>query len=130
MPDVRPLLVQFNFRVAAEGWIVNFEEVEGPTLIYTTGGGNIFSRGRFWIERDTGRVLMSEMITEDSRVRGELVVSYQSEPLLGLLVPIELRERYTEKVLPSRLPPITGQATYSNFRRFEVSVDQKIGPVQ
>jgi hypothetical protein len=117
-----------NFKVTAEGWIVKFEEVAGPTLVYTTGGGNIFSRGRFWIEPDTGRVLMSEMITEDAHVRGELLVSYQSQPLLGLLVPIELRERYTENA--PRRPTITGQATYSNFRRFEVSVDQSIAPIQ
>jgi hypothetical protein len=117
-----------NFTVTAEGWIVNFEEVKGPTLIYTTGGGNIFSRGRFWIEPDTGRVLMSEMITEDAYVRGELLVSYQSEPLLGLLVPTELRERYTESA--ARRPTITGEARYSNFRRFQVSTDQKLEPIQ
>ena len=71
---------------------------------------------------------MSEMITEDALVRGELLVSYQSEPLLGLLIPIEMRERYTEKA--ARRPTITGQATYSNFRRFAVSVDQSIGPIR
>ena len=71
-----------------------------------------------------------ELVAEDARVRGELLVSYQSQPLLGLLVPIELRERYTEKAPPARLPVITGRATYSNFRRFDVSVDQKIGPIQ
>ena len=119
-----------TFKVSAEGWIVKFEEVEGPTLVWTTGGGDIFSHGRFWIEADTGRVLISEMVTEDARVRGELVVSYQSQPLLGLLVPIELRERYIEKAPPAQLPTITGQATYSNFRRFEVSVNHKIGPIQ
>jgi hypothetical protein len=119
-----------TFKASANVWIVKFEEVEGPTLVETTGGGDIFSHGRFWIEPETGHVLISEMITEDARVRGELVVSYQSQPLLGLLVPIELRERYTEKALPARLPAITGQATYSNFRRFDVSVDQKIGPIQ
>jgi hypothetical protein len=117
-----------NFKVTAEGWIVKFEEVEGPTLVYTTAGRNIFSHGRFWVQPDTGRVLISEMITEDADVRGELVVSYQSEPLLGLLVPIELRERYRERV--PRAPTITGQATYSNFRRFDVSVEQSIRPIQ
>lgn len=116
------------FKASAEGWIVKFQEVKGPTLVSTSGGGDIFSHGRFWIEPDTGRVLISEMITEDERVRGELVVSYQSQPLLGLLVPIELRERYTAP--PGRLPATTGQATYSNFRRFEVAVDQKIGAIQ
>jgi len=116
-----------NFRVNAEGLIVTFEERRGPTLVSTTAGADIFSRGRFWIEPETGRVLMSEMITEDSLVRGELVVSYQSEPLLGLLVPIELRERYTEV---ARRTTITGQATYSKFRRFQVSVDETIAPVR
>jgi hypothetical protein len=71
---------------------------------------------------------MSEMITEDAYVRGELLVSYQSEPLLGLLVPTELRERYTESA--ARRPTITGEATYSNFRRFQVSTDQKLEPIQ
>jgi hypothetical protein len=116
-----------NFKVSAEGWILKFEEMEGPTLVYTTNGANIFSRGRFWIEPETGRVLMSEMITENAAVRGELAVSYQSEPLLGLLVPVELREHYIEG---PTTPMITGQATYSNFRRFQVSVDQSLGPIQ
>jgi hypothetical protein len=119
-----------TFKVSAEVWIVKFEELKSPTLITTTGGGDILSHGRFWIEPDTGRVLVSEMITEDARIRGELLVSYQSQPFLGLLVPIELRERYTVKALQAQQPVITGQATYSNFRRFEVSVDQKIGPIQ
>jgi len=118
-----------TFKVTAEVWIVKFEEVEGPTLVHTTGGRDIFSHGRLWIEPDTGRVLVSEMITEDGRVRGELLVSYQTQPVLGLLVPIELRERYTEPP-PARGPAIVGQATYSNFRRFEVSVDERIGPIQ
>jgi hypothetical protein len=119
--DVTP-----TFKVTAEGWVVRFEEVTGPTLVHTTNGADIFSRGRFWIERDSGRVLMSEMITEDARVRGELVVNYQSEPLLGLLVPVEFREQY----MAGGQPKIVGQATYGNFRRFQVSVDQSIGPIQ
>ena len=116
-----------NFRVTAEVWIVKFEERQGPTLIHTQDGGDIFSRGRFWIEPDTGRVLMSELIAEDRRVRGELLVSYQSEPLLGFLVPIELRERYSEAGYTAT---ITGEATYSNFRRFQVDVDEAIGPIR
>lgn len=116
-----------TFKVTAEGWIVKFEEMTGPTLVHTTARANIFSRGRFWLEADTGRVLMSEMITEDARVRGELVVSYQSEPLLGLLVPIELKEHYTEG---GARPRIDGHATYSNFRQFQVSTEQAIDPIR
>ena len=122
-----PLASSPTFTATAEGLVLNFEEREGPTLVYTTNGANIFSRGRFWIEPDTGRVLISEMITEDGRVRGELIVSYRSEPLVGLLVPVELREQYTTGFAQ---PTITGKATYSNFRRFQVSTDQTLVPIQ
>jgi hypothetical protein len=70
---------------------------------------------------------MSEMITADQRVRGELLVSYQSEPLLGFLVPIELREQYSQTGYHAT---ITGEATYRNFRRFQVAVDEAIGPIR
>jgi hypothetical protein len=123
----QPLPSTPTFSVTSEVWIVKFEERHGPTLVRTTGGRDIPSRGRFWIEPATGRVLMSEMITGDDHVRGELVVSYQSEPVLGLLVPVELRERYSEG---KRRAAIEGAATYSNFRRFQVQVDETIDPVR
>ena len=123
-----PLASSPNFTATTEGLVLNFEEREGPTLVYTTDGANIFSRGRFWIEPDTGRVLISEMYTGDGRVFGELIVSYRSEPLLGLLVPVELREQYTMGGVTQ--PTITGKATYSNFRRFQVSTAQTLFPVQ
>ena len=70
---------------------------------------------------------MSEMTTQNPRVRGDLGVSSQSKPLLELLIPIELREWHVDG--PGR-PRITGITTYSNFRRFQVSTDQAIGPIQ
>jgi hypothetical protein len=69
-----------NFRVSAEVWIVRFEERTRPTLVRTPRGASIPSRGRFWIEPQTGRVLMSELITENDDVRAQVNVSYQSEP--------------------------------------------------
>jgi hypothetical protein len=49
-------------------------------------------------------------------------VSYQSEPLLGLLVPIEMREWYDRRRNSSRIEAI---ATYGRFRQFQVTVDEK-----
>ena len=69
--------------------------------------------GRVWIEPGSGRVLLGEVVAEDSRVRARIQVSYQSEPLLGFLVPIEMREDYQGRVDHSR---IFGTATYGNFR--------------
>ena len=83
-----------NFTIATEVWVVEYREVQRKTLIRTSTGRDIPARGRFWIEPATGRVLMSELTADSSAVRATIDVSYQSEPLLGYLVPIEMRERY------------------------------------
>ena len=74
--------------------------------------------GRVWIEPETGRVLLGEVVVEDSRVRARIQVSYQSEPLLGFLVPIEMREDYLGRVDHSR---IFGTAIYGNFRPLDAA---------
>jgi len=66
-----------------------------------------------WIEPGTGRVLLTELLSENREVRATIAVSFQSEPLLGLLVPVEMRERYEGRRNGSR---IECTATYSNFR--------------
>jgi hypothetical protein len=70
-------------------------------------------RGRLWIEPATGRVLMSELLAGDDDLRATIAVSYQSEPLLGFLVPVEMRERYEA---PAKGVRIEGLATYEGFR--------------
>ncbi len=100
------------FRVTAEVWAIDYEEVRKPTLIRTLRNKDLPARGRFWIEPDSGRVLMTELRAGDKTVRGTIDVSYQSEPLMGLLVPIEMREEYVDRS-GSR---ITGVATYGRFR--------------
>ena len=100
------------FRVTAEVWAIDYEEVRKPTLIHTLRNKDLPAHGRFWIEPDTGRVLMTELRAGDKNVRGTIDVSYQSEPLVGLLVPIEMREEYFDRSGAH----ITGVATYGRFR--------------
>jgi len=100
------------FRVTAEVWAVDYEEVRKPTLIRTLRNKDLPAHGRFWIEPDTGRVLLTELRAGDKSVRGTIDVSYQSEPLMGLLVPIEMREEYFDRSGAH----ITGVATYGRFR--------------
>jgi hypothetical protein len=45
-------------------------------------------------------------------------VSYQTEPLMGFLVPIEMRESYVGKG-----ERITGEAAYGRFRQIATSPD-------
>jgi hypothetical protein len=109
------------FRVSVDVWIVEYEETRANTIIKTEGLRDLPARGRFWIEPDSGRVLMSELVARDRNVRGTVDVSYQSEPLVGCLVPIEMREDYQSR----RGSHITGSATYGRFRQFQVNVDEK-----
>jgi hypothetical protein len=107
-------------------WVVEYREVEKETLIRTTNGGDLPTRGRFWIEPATGQVAASEMIAEDPIIKGTIDVEYQIEPAVGLLVPVEMRERYEIRRDGSR---VEGTATYGRFRQFQVKVDEKLAPI-
>ena len=106
-----------TFRVSTEVWVIEYRETAPRTMIWTTGQRDLPSHGRFWIEPSTGRVLMSEFVAENADVQSRIDVSYQSEPILDLYVPVEMHERYADRNYPYR---IIGTATYSNFRRLEV----------
>ena len=102
-----------HFAVSTEVWTVSFEEKERPTIVRTPAGAPVPARGRFWIEPATGRVLMSELLLVRRDLSATIQVSYQSEPLLGFLVPIEMRELYDPRGADS---VIEGTAAYGRFR--------------
>jgi hypothetical protein len=102
------------FRVSTEVWAIAYQENKSDTIIRTELRRDFPSRGRFWIEPATGRVLMSELMLENRHIKVAIDVSYQSEPLLGLLVPIEMRERYEGARLHSL---IECRAIYGKFRQ-------------
>jgi hypothetical protein len=102
------------FRVSTEMWTIEFEERRRNTIIRNLGGRDVPAHGRFWINPSNGAVLMSEIIVDrvGNGVIATVTVSYQSEPLVGFLVPIEMREsyvRYGER--------ISGRAEYGKFRQ-------------
>ena len=116
--DGRPL-----FSTSTELWVIEYREVVPGTIIRTPEGRDAPSRGRFWIEPSTGRVLMTELLVGDGQLRSTIDVTYQSKDTIGLLVPVQMRERYEAKNLL-----LTGTATYSNFRQFGVAVDEQFQP--
>ena len=121
-----PLLGRTTARPPHTIWVVEYKEVEKETLIRTTNGRDMPTRGRFWIEPSTGQVAGSEMIAEDPIIKGTIDVEYQIEPSVGLLVPVEMRERYEIRRDGAR---VDGTATYGRFRQFQVKVDEKLAPV-
>jgi hypothetical protein len=112
------------FRTSTEVWVVEYRETQTSTMIRTSERTDLPSRGRFWIEPTTGRILMSELIARDRTVTAIIDVSYQSEPLVGFLVPIEMRERYESR----NGERIKGDARYGQFRQFQVNVDVTFAP--
>jgi hypothetical protein len=112
------------FTLPAEAWELDFDEIMSPTIIK----GDLEdakSHGRVWIDPDTGRVLITELVNEAKTVRSTIRVSFQSVPLDGFLLPVEMRERYERK---GRFYLFEGTATYSNYRRFTVTTDESIKP--
>ncbi|HZT78286.1 MAG TPA: hypothetical protein VFA27_16645 [Vicinamibacterales bacterium] len=123
-PDRTPATVSAQpdvpgaFRTSTEIWVVEYEERQTPTLIRDrrVGGKNVPSRGRFWIEPDSGRILMSEIVARSGDLRGTIDVSYQSEPVHGLMLPIEMHEWYESRKSGSKIETV---ATYGAFRSIQ-----------
>lgn len=100
------------FRVATEMWTVEYEERRRPTIIRTPRNQNLPARGRFWINPSTGAVLMSELVIKGEGLAATITVSYQSEPLIGFLVPVAMKESYE-----GNGERVVGSATYGQFRQ-------------
>ena len=115
------------FRLSTDVRVIAFDEIRSNTMIRTADGKDQPAHGRFWIEPSTGRVLMSELVVDNRRVRATIDVSFESEPLLGILVPIGMRERYHIKRSGTI---VEGRATYGRFRLFQVNVDEKLAPLK
>ncbi len=111
------------FALAHDTWELDFEETGTPTVIQGDGQ-DARSHGRIWVDPDTGRVLLTEIVNEAKTVRSTIRVSFQSEPMAGFLLPVEMRESY---VLKGRFYTFEGAATYSNYRRFTVDTSMQIG---
>jgi len=105
-----------TFRLSTEIWVIEYEEKESKTIVRTVDGRDLKSRGRLWIEADTGRVMMTELITRGRGLDASVTVSFKSEPLLGIQVPVEMHERYRSRA-GARIDAI---ATYGKFQPFPV----------
>jgi hypothetical protein len=119
-PDYRN---RFDFRIdridAARGpdvWIVKFKERVRPTILRTPDDRNAPSMGRFWIDGASGRVFQTELETS----AGDKVMTlFAPDERLHLDVPVEMRDiAWFDGTV------VTGTATYTNFRRFDVRTDE------
>ena len=103
-------------------WMIEYREVGKGTMVKGENDRDIPSHGRIWLDSANGRVLQTELISEDTSLRADITVFYKTEPGLELLVPGEMREIYTIRRNDMR---IDGRATYSRFRQFTVTTTEK-----
>jgi hypothetical protein len=103
-------------------WLIEFKEVGTGTLIKGASNRDIPSRGRFWIEGTTGRILRTELVAQNTDLRASVDVTYRIDPAVAVLVPGEMREVYNVRGSDAR---IDGRATYTHFRQFTVTTTEK-----
>jgi hypothetical protein len=106
---------------AGEGagvWIVKFEERARPTIIRDADNRDAPASGRLWIDGASGRVFQTEL-----RLRGgdRVMTMFARDERLQIDVPSEMRD-----IAWNGETSITGVATYSNFRRFDVQTTQVV----
>jgi hypothetical protein len=97
-----------------------FTEHDGPTLVKGSGMKSVFSHGEFLIEAATGRIRRSVISFKSDPFQATLTTDYVSEERLGLWVPSTFVEHYDFK-RGAMHEVTTCSATYSNYRRFEVT---------
>ena len=124
-PDIR---ARFDFErgaVAAlngrTAWQIEYRERDRPTLIRTTRGRDLALTGSLWVDPTTGVVLKTSMTAADPAVRAVVTTSYREDAKLELWVPDQMEDYYKAS---GDLDEIAGVATYTKFRRFNVSTDE------
>ena len=103
--------------------VVEYVEDMRPTLIVGLPGQDMPAYGRFWIDNDTGRVVKAEVRVDQKGIKANLTTVFRTDERLGIDVPAEMREDYELEN-----SHVTGIATYSRFRRFEVNATEELAP--
>jgi hypothetical protein len=115
-----------NFTPPSDALVVSFTETQIRTMVASPQGKNLAASGRFWMDRATSQVYMTEIGVEDLWLKAIIQVAYGRVDTIDLPVPVEMHERYENKLNGTR---VEGSATYSNFREFKVAVDEDIAPI-
>jgi hypothetical protein len=110
---------------------VAFTEVGRPALVWDLEGYDVPLQGRFLVEPTTGAIIESTVSAELTTCFASIVVRYARSTKMGLWVPTEMKERYSAVVQVGMMRQsgeslLEGTARYSNFRRFQVSTEERV----
>jgi hypothetical protein len=120
-PDYRD---HFEFTVSGidtalgtDTWILKFKERVRPTILRSKDNRDVATSGRLWIDGASGRVVQTEL---DTSTGDRVMTTFGYDERLRLDVPVEMRD-----ITWFNRTPITGVATYSKFRRFNIATDEQ-----
>jgi hypothetical protein len=99
---------------------LTFREKDRPTIVHSTTGKAAPSHGELIVEAGTGRIRQTTFEVTDGTVAARLETIYGWDEHLQMWLPATFNERYgaTRKGAEEF---VACQATYDNYRRFEVT---------
>lgn len=110
---------------------VAFRESRRPTIIRDLDGRPAHMTGSFAMDPATGRIDDIDVRVTIGPLKVALTTAFAFDPRLGMAVPVRFTEHYTDGRAPrdgrarGRHEEIVCEATYSNFKRFEVRAKVK-----
>lgn len=111
---------------------LDFTETGRPTMI-SNRGQDVFSKGSVWVDPRTGVVRRTRLAVQglgSGEPRAEIVVTFKESDASGIAVPAHMTERYTFPGSRSGAlaPDISGQAEYTNIRKFRIQTESTVAP--
>jgi len=121
-----------RMRFALAGSVLTFEEFGSPTIVRQKRFGHtrdMPSHGSFAVEPETGRVLSAQVAAGAPGAAYDVAysVKYADDAATGLFVPVAMTERITRRDKP-RDDRLEVASSYSRFRRFQVTTEERIKP--
>jgi hypothetical protein len=117
---------RFSFKLGKpddEGAVIDFREIGRPTFVRTTNDRDLPVNGKLWVDEQTGTIRRTELQAVDTTVEAHITVTYLQDSALGMWVPSRMEERYRRG---RDTTEVRGMATYSKFRRFQVTTSENI----
>jgi len=123
-PRFRFTLAGIEKKLGPDVRTVRFVEFRFPTLLKGDSNSDVLSRGLFWIEEGTGRVVKTELQlgTPSYPIRITTLFTFDQE--LGINVPAVMEDWYPDRATGE----FRGKATYGKFRRFQIQTSESTAP--
>ena len=130
---------RFRFKVLGKETVggvsavrVSYDEQARPTLVHLNKVEDVPATGWFLVDAASGAVMASRIGFELHAGSIELEVRYTRDAALGMWVPAEMTEVHwadPPNGTQGRITSMEARATYSNFRRFQVTTDEQINEI-